>query len=657
MTSKSICCVGLLLWTIGCAAPPSAVSPSSQPPGAIAISEPRSAWTPAMQMTVRRVTAPRLSPSGGRVVFQVADSDLDADRWAVRLYVGPADGGFEAEPLDRCAKCRDAQWGGDDRSLVVRAPDEAERDRLHVFALDSGTLVPITPEDDRVGWFQVSPDGAWIAYTTLEANAEHPARWRLQAIHVADGRIVRWNLPESVAGFSWSPTADRIAVAVQPAATLDWREKSLALLDLSTGDWMPLVTGPGAAWAPQFGPEGRRVAFVASPGVATWMRDAELRVLDLETEALTVLAPTPDRNVDLLAWHPSGDALLGLESQGSTRRLISVSADGEAFEFLGPDDRSIRDADVSSGRIAFTSERWNEPPEVFVADWPDLQFRQISSVQPAFDAPLGRTTTIRWVSDDGVEVEGLLTYPTGQEIGTRVPLLVRLHGGPPFPASDGFLGGSHLTAYPLASLASAGFAVLQPNFRGSAGYGRTFRHDLHGDWGGQDYRDVMSGVDALVERGIADPDRLGVMGWSFGGYLTAWTITQTNRFAAASMGAAMTNLAAFDETTSLSGMLGDWFGEPADTRLERYRQRSPITHARNVTCPVLLQHGMNDTRVPIAQAHLFASALEASGVEHDLQTYEGGHGPRTPRAELAVLEQNFDWFLRTLGRDDGSASR
>ena len=645
--SKSVPAI-LLIVIAGCAAPPPAGTPAPLPPGTTTGFEASKVWTPAMQMNVQRVSNPRLSPTGERIVFQVAHADPETNRWVPRLHVGPSDGRRRSVPLERCTECWDAQWGSDDASLYVRAPDENERERVHAFDLDTGATRPITPENAQVGWFQVSPTGEWIAYTTLEDDSENPARWKLNAVAVTGGRIIRWDMPGSVAGLSWSPTGDRVVAAYQPAATLDWRQKSLAILDLATGTGTPLRTGPGAAWMPRFGPRGRRIAFVASPGAATWMRDAELRVLDLERGTWTSLAPTPDRNVDLLAWHANGTALLGLEYEGSTRRLVSVPLDGEPFQYIGPSDRSFQDTHVSGNRIAFTSERWDEPSEVFVAEWPHFRVRQVSSVQPEFAAPLGRTTTTRWISDDGVEVEGLLTYPVGYKVGTRVPLLARLHGGPPFPASDGFLGGTHMTAYPLASMASAGFAILQPNFRGSAGYGRSFRHDLHADWGGQDYRDVMTGVDALVARGIADPDRLGVMGWSYGGYLTAWTITQTHRFAAASMGAAMTDLATFDETTSLSGMLADWFGEPAEDRVDRYRQRSPITHARNVRCPVLLQHGTNDPRVPIAQGRIFAAALGKSGIEHEFRTYDGGHGPRKPRAELAVLEQNLDWFIRTL---------
>ena len=672
----SLLAASLVLGVCACSSLDERPERSSEPlqSGTSAPAETTQAWTPAMQMSVRRLSNPRISPTGRWIVFEVAHADYETDRWVRRLHVSPlrfppSNGRRGSRPVERCAGCWDARWGSDDATLYVRAPDENERERVHAFDLDTGAMRPITPAEAQVGRFQVSPNEDWIAYTTIE-DSESSTRWKLDAVAVKDGRIVELDAPGSVAGFSWSPAGDRIVAAYQPDATLDWRQKSLTMLDLKTGTWTPLRTGPGAAWLPRFGPRGRRVAFAASPNDATWMMDAELRVLDLERDTVTSLAPTPDRNVDLVDWHPTAAALLGLEYEGSTRRLISVPLDGGPPRYVGPDDRLFQNVHVSKNGVAFTLERWNEPPEVFVAEGlsteglgaggPDFRVRQVSSVQPELSAPLGYTTMIRWTSDDGVEVEGLLTYPVGYEADTRVPLLVRLHGGPPFPAVDRYLGGTFMTAYPLASMASAGFAILQPNFRGSSGYGRRFRHDLHGDWGGQDYRDVMTGVDALVARGIADPDRLGVMGWSYGGYLTAWTITQTDRFAAASMGAAMTDLVAFDETTNLGGMLDDWFGGPVDDRVDRYRERSPITHAKNVRSPVLVQHGTDDPRVPIAPVRMFAAVLEESGIDHDLRTYAGGHGPWTPRSELAVLEQNFDWFLRALrdrGNDTGTQGR
>ncbi|MCG8417048.1 MAG: prolyl oligopeptidase family serine peptidase [Proteobacteria bacterium] len=621
----------------GAGAEPAAVAPASA-----------SAWTPAMQMDVRRVSNPRLSPSGRHVVFEVATADLDADRWSRQLRVASADRAGDSGPLVGCEDCRDARWGADDGLLFARATDDAGLERVFAVQVKTGDRRPVTPAAARVGWYEPSPDGAWVAYTTLEQPASGAARWQLHAVSTTNGAITSWDIDASAGEFAWAPTSDCIVVVYQPAATLDWRGKFLTLATLSDGAVTRLSTGPGAAWLPQFDTRGRRIAFVASPGAATWMRDAELRVLELDSNAVITLAATPDRNVDLLGWHPGGEALLGLEYEGSTRRLVEVPLDGGPAHYLGPSDRSVREPHAVGDRLAFVSERWNKPPEVFVGELPSLAGRIVSSVQPDLRAPLGQTEVVRWTSSDGIEVEGLLTYPVGYREGARYPLLVRLHGGPPFPASDGFIGGTFMTAYPLAAIAAAGFAILQPNFRGSAGYGRTFRHALHGDWGGQDVRDIMAGVDAMIAGGVADPERLGIMGWSYGGYLAASVLTQTDRFAAASIGAGMTDLSTFADSTSLGGMLADWLGDGRGDSAALYRERSPLARAESVSCPVLVQHGTSDSRVPIDQAQRFIAALARPGAEVEFAPYAGGHGPRAPRAVLDVLERNLRWFARQL---------
>jgi len=598
-----------------------------------------------MQMTTRRVSNPRLSPSGGLIAFEVADADLEHDRWVRTTVVTPADP-TDGASTERVYAGWDARWGPSDQRLFIRANDSDGAERVCELDIQTGAITPVTTKDVSVGWYQPSEDGRSIAYTSFEPAADGTsARWALFVIDIASRETTRLDIPGSAAEFAWSPDGARLAVAYQPELSGDWRSKSIAIVNRRTGDVRHIPRGSGAAWMPAFSPAGDRVAFVTSAGPATWMRDARIGVYDLASGSVTTLHATPDQNADLLAWRADGRALLALEYQGSTRRLLSLPTDGARPEYLGEANRSIRNPHVRGSRVTYVFESWNQPPEVFVADAALENARRVTDVQPSFVTELGQTETIRWISDDGVEIEGILTYPVGYRDDERVPLLVRLHGGPPFPASDGFLGGTYLTAYPLASFASEGFAILQPNFRGSTGYGKGFRHALRGDWGGQDFRDVMSGIDALVSRGVVDPKRVGIMGWSYGGYLTAWAVTQSDRFDAASIGAAMVDLTSFEQTTSLGGMLRDWFPGSEEARDRLLRQRSPLTHASRTGCPVLLQHGDKDPRVPIQQVHRFFEELERVGVNAELSVYGGGHGARSPRAVLSVLERNLEWFV------------
>lgn len=608
------------------------------------ISQNQTVWTPELQMRVKRIFNLKVSPSGKRVVFDVGQANFEEDRWEFHTHLASTSETDIGFPLPQQLKgFHDAYWGSNDSKIFVRGRDDTKGERIFILDLSDNTRRALTPQDTSVGWYKPSPDGNWLAYTIQRDGA-----WRLSIVGVKSGQLKTWNNKGSINKFSWSPESNRIVAAFVPEGSMDWRQKSLWIMDLESTRDSRLETGIGAAWSPVFGPSGQQVAYVASNGRANWMRDFCLRVLDLKSGAVRTLGKTPDENMDLLDWSSDKRSLIAFEYHGSDRRILSIPVDGGTPNYLGPKGKSFGATDFHKSKVVFASETWDQPSEVFVADFENFKPRKLTQVQREFRASIGRTEMIRWKSIDGAEVEGALTYPVNYQAGTKVPLLVRLHGGPPFPAAKSYLGATYMTAYPLASFASNGFAVLQPNFRGSAGYGKKFRHELHKNWGKKDYEDVISGVDMLVAKGIANPDCVGIMGWSYGGYLTSWTITQNKRFGAASMGAAMTELISFDKETSLKGMLPDWFG---GTRIERegnYQMRSPLTFALDVKCPLLIQHGSNDPVVPFNQAKLFLDSIKKTGIQHKLSVFNGGHGPRKPSDELSVLKQNLDWFKRHL---------
>lgn len=261
---------------------------------------------------------------------------------------------------------------------------------------------------------------------------------------------------------------------------------------------------------------------------------------------------------------------------------------------------------------------------------------------------MGKTEVVKWKSSDGLDVEGLLTYPVGYKSGTRVPLLLVVHGGPAGVFTQNFLAGRG--AYPIASFASRGFAVLRVNPRGSSGYGRKFRYANIKDWGGGDYTDLMTGVDRVIAMGVADPERLGVMGWSYGGFMTSWTITQTHRFKAASVGAAVTNLMSFIGTADIPSFIPDYFGAQPWENLDVYRTHSAMFNAKGVNTPTLIQHGEADERVPISQGYEFYNALKVQNVPVRMIVLPRmPHGPDEPKMILKVKQTNVEWFEKYLG--------
>jgi dipeptidyl aminopeptidase/acylaminoacyl peptidase len=222
-----------------------------------------------------------------------------------------------------------------------------------------------------------------------------------------------------------------------------------------------------------------------------------------------------------------------------------------------------------------------------------------------------------------------------------------VHGGPTGVYSQTYVGA--MGHYPVAAFAERGYAVLRVNPRGSGGYGYDFRATNRRDWGGGDFRDIMAGVDLVIARGIADPERLGIMGWSYGGYMTSWAITQTKRFKAASVGAGVTHLASFCGTADIPGFLPDYFGAEHWEDPEVYRLHSAVPQARGVTTPTLIQHGADDVRVPLSQGRELHNALKRQGAEVQLVIYpRQGHSPNEPRLEMDIMRRNLEWFGRWL---------
>jgi dipeptidyl aminopeptidase/acylaminoacyl peptidase len=279
--------------------------------------------------------------------------------------------------------------------------------------------------------------------------------------------------------------------------------------------------------------------------------------------------------------------------------------------------------------------------------------RRLTWTNPELDElHLGAMEVVRYKSKDEMEIEGVLVRPAGYKEGTKYPLLTFLHGGPALNFRLAFTpyGTSpQAQRYPVHVFAGRGYAVFCPNVRGSAGYGEKFRKANVRDWGGGDYQDVQLGIDRLIKQGIADPNRLGVMGWSYGGFLTAWSLTQTDRFKAASMGAGIFNPTSFYGQTDVPSFMETYFGGAPWEVPKVYARSSPLGHAGAIRTPTLIQFGDRDERVPLSQGEEMHRALVRLGVPVEFAVYpRQGHVVNDPKAQVDVLQRNVDWFERWL---------
>ena len=304
--------------------------------------------------------------------------------------------------------------------------------------------------------------------------------------------------------------------------------------------------------------------------------------------------------------------------------------------------------------VGFVAQTSTRPPEAHVARldrFVSVPVSRVNSDLPNF--PLGRTDVIRWKSSDGMYIEGLLTYPVDYEPGKRYPLLLIIHGGPSDVFTQTFIASPAVyPSYFMAAFVVQGYAVLRCNVRGSSGYGKQFRYANYKDWGGMDYQDLMTGVDHVIQMGVADGEQLGAMGWSYGGYMTSWVITQTKRFKAASVGAGVTNLMRLTGTSDLTSGLPGYFGAEFWDNLDIYCTHSPMFNVKGVSTPTLIQHGEVDIRVPISQGYELYNALKRQGVPVKMVIYPRmPHGPQEPKQALDIAKRNLEWFDQYLRKD------
>jgi dipeptidyl aminopeptidase/acylaminoacyl peptidase len=644
----------------------------------LATAEPGPRWTPESLMALQQVSEVQVSPDGKRVLCTVRKAVMEGNKseYLSHIHLSAIDGG-DAQPLTRGEKsCDHPRWSPDGKTIAFLSARSGKRN-IWLMPANGGESFQLTQSKTNISSFRWSPDGKNLAFAAPDAPTaeEEKAEQEKNDAHVVDENVKHVRLhvvavepfadgkyasrvltPGDFSigrGYDWSPDGKTLVFAhTRTPSANDWPTSQLSLVEVSTQKVKPLARSQAATMSPIYSPDGKWIAYVVSDKPATWAGSGRVHVISAAGEGpAQELAETPDgwsRYSDLLGWSADGKRLFLAEQFHTRTRLYSLSRDGALEILTGPDGVAQGGIALNAARthLGFTWETTTQPPEAHVSIVERFQPTRVSQVNKNLpDVPLGRTEVIRWKSEDELEIEGLLTYPVGYEKGKRYPLLLVIHGGPMGVFAESYLGAPN--PYPVAVFASRGFAVLRCNVRGSSGYGKKFRHANYDDWGGKDYKDLMTGVDHIIEMGVGDPDRLGVMGWSYGGFMTSWVITQTKRFKAASVGAGVTNLMSFTGTADIPSFLPDYFhGEPW-TNFEAYRAHSAMFHIKGASTPTLIQHGERDERVPLSQGQELYNALKRQGVEVKMVVYpRTPHGITEPRLLKDAMVRNLDWFDR-----------
>jgi dipeptidyl aminopeptidase/acylaminoacyl peptidase len=625
---------------------------------------------------LRTVGGAAISPDGRWVLFTVAETDFDKDAFVTHLYLVPSSGGPSVQLTRGEKSATSAKWSPDSKWIAFLSPRVSDKNQVFALPRDGGEAVQLTKGETAVGNFEWSPDGTSIAYTTSQAESKekksrkeslgdfevvraeysHTHLWTIDVAEAmkapATGTERTKGSDFSVGGFAWAPDGKRIAFSATSNPDLTRIHTADIYLLTLEGGVTSLVTQPGPDTNPAWSPDGARIAFQSAMGRPDFFHaNSRIAVVPVTGGAPVSVTDGFDESPGLVDWTERGIFFSGLQKTAS--HLFRVDPLSKAIERVSAPDTLIGQGfslSADDNMIAFAAASPTTMSEIYVTSRAPFAPRKLTDQTAQLAAfTIGSREVISWTSQDGATIEGVLVKPRDFDASRRHPLLVIIHGGPtgidrPTPQDTRY--------YPVDAWVGRGALVLKVNYRGSAGYGEKFRQLNVGNLGVGDAWDVVSGIDTLVKRGWVDGARVGCMGWSQGGYISAFLTTSTTKCHAVSVGAGISNWATYYYNTDITPFTIQYLGKDPAADPAIYQKTSPMSYVMKAKTPTLIQHGENDRRVPIPNAYELRQGLEDRGVPTTMVVYKGfGHGITKPKAMRAVMRHNLEWFNHYLWSD------
>ncbi|MFQ5704559.1 MAG: prolyl oligopeptidase family serine peptidase [Gemmatimonadales bacterium] len=614
-------------------------------------------------LSLESVSNPQISPDGKSIAYTVTSTDWEHNRYDREIWIVRQ--GTEPFQLTRTPEnsSTGVRWSPDGTKLGFIA-DRGHGQQIYVVRSTGGEALQLTDVKGQVRALEWSPDGKAIAFLKTEPkpdslkdrekrygafavdDAEYSMRhlWLIDAVPEAKPARLTEGNEFTVTSFAWSPDGNRIAFSHQPDPLINSSVNSdISVLDIRSKEIVPIVIQPGRDGNPLWSPDGKWVLFNTSDGDSAFYLNRELAKVPAGGGEITVLTGEFDENPSAVAW--TDDGIWFIASDHTSRKLYRLDAASRAVEVFGDQPEIIGSVSITpDGRsAAITASSRTTLGEIYRSSLGKFEPELVTNMTEQVEGwPLGTREVVSWKSKDGAAIEGVLFKPADFDAGRRHPLLVVIHGGPT-GTSRPVLVSSYV--YPITQWLAKGAVILMPNYRGSAGYGEAFRSLNVRNLGVGDEWDVMSGVDYLIDKGIADPDHMGAMGWSQGGYISAFLTTTTGRFKAISVGAGISDWMTYYVNTDIHPFTRHYLQATPWSDPEIYRKTSPMTYINQAKTPTLIQHGEFDRRVPIPNAYELLQGLRDMGVESKLVVYKGfGHGITKPKERLAATWHNWQWF-------------
>ncbi len=648
----------------------------------------RRAITPNDVLRIRSANDLQLSPDGTVATFVLSQAYIEKETPLVTtsMVVTIADGTMRTSSPDNRAD-RLLRWSPDGATLAVlsRRPDEEESggpsasEQIYLMSRsgdDGRRLTALRGEIQDMAWL---PDGSKLILLMIDSGPEqetlrqeeeqdaieveqHPCFARLWSVDVINGELVPLTPADMhIWEFGLSPDGRQAAlIASDTSFEWSWYQARLALSMLGTPEVRAIYTASRQLAHPRFSPDGTMLSVISCTWSDRGVIGGDVLVIPTDQDDVRTLTAEQPFSVAWTEWDADGKSLLGCGYVDGEIALWRLSVTGQVATLWRGQctfTPQIQPCFSRSGnRIAVLREDTNRPVDLWVGQLDGNSvggWRQVTRLHPETEEwALGPVQTLRWTAADGTSIQGLLALPASYRDGTRLPVITLVHGGPGFLQPYAFLLDIVRWCRPLTA---RGCAVLLPNPRGSMGWGTAFTEANLGDMGGEDYGDIMAGIDHVIQIGVGDTDRLGIGGFSYGGFMAAWVVTQTNRFKAAVMFAGISDWRSFHGI----GPVPTWdavahgpLGQPADPydAAGPYTRFSPITHVGQARTPTLIINGEGDMFA--SQGYQFFRGLKDRGVEVEMIVYpREGHAIMERLHQQDMIRRITDWYARHLDID------